>query len=331
MPVNKNALSRYIIIDKCIRDKVNGYPSRKLLQEKISQKIDAYISDSSVDKDIKALKDNHNAPILFDKNKNGYYYADKNYSFRNTISDEELWIMDFASAAMKVMGDDTMNKKFKGISMKMSSGTNEDDGNEDLNFNYIAVEGSSTKRGYHWLFDLYMNIMRNETIVIAYAPFGRERKSHIVSPYLLKQNKNRWYLIGHSHSISSTIVLALDRIEKIEKSREKYFYDKNFDRDDYLKFSFGVYHSNQFPPEKVRLLFSNRLGPYIESEPIHKTQTIISNNSDGLLIEIEIYCKGNVDFVGKVLSYGEDAMVITPEYLKEEIINRANWMIERYV
>ena len=57
MPVNKNALSRYIIIDKCIRDKVNGYPSRKLLQEKISQKIDAYISDSSVDKDIKALKD----------------------------------------------------------------------------------------------------------------------------------------------------------------------------------------------------------------------------------------------------------------------------------
>jgi predicted DNA-binding transcriptional regulator YafY len=224
-----------------------------------------------------------------------------------------------------------MNKKFKGISSKMSRGNSIEEAGEPDFFNFISIEGSSTKNGYHWLFDLYMHIINNKTVSIAYAPFGRERKTHIISPYLLKQNKNRWYVVGHSHSTSSTIVLALDRIERMELNKEKYYLDRNFNKDAYLKYSYGVFHSNQFPPEKVQLHFSNKLKPYILSEPIHLTQQVVSDTAQGLIIEIEIYCKGNVDFLGKVLSYGEDVMVLSPEYLKGEVINRANAMIERYI
>lgn len=331
MPVNKNALARYVIIDKCIRDTANRFPSRDYLRRAVSEKLDLDVSDSTIDKDIRALKEEQNAPIRFDKARNGYYYADSNYSFRNTINDEDLWIMEFATAAMRVLGDEKMNRKFKGISSKMSKGNSgEEEGEPDF-FNFISIEGSSTKKGYHWLFDLYMNIINNRTVSIAYAPFGRERKTHIISPYLLKQNKNRWYLVGHSHSTSSTIVLALDRIERMEPNKEKYYLDRHFNKDAYLRHSYGVFHSNQFPPEKVRLHFSNKLKPYILSEPIHLTQQVIADNDEGLTVEIEIYCKGNVDFLGKVLSYGEDALVVSPDYLKEEVINRANAMMERYL
>lgn len=114
MPVNKNALARYIIIDKCIRDNTNRYPSRDYLKRKVAEKIGGDISDSTIDKDIKALKEEQQAPIKFDRSRNGYYYADSNYSFRNTINDEDLWIMEFATAAMRMLGDEKMNKKFKG-------------------------------------------------------------------------------------------------------------------------------------------------------------------------------------------------------------------------
>jgi predicted DNA-binding transcriptional regulator YafY len=331
MPVNKNALARYVIIDKCIRDTRNRYPSREYLRKIVSEKLNTKISDSTIDKDIKALKEEQNAPILFDRNRNGYYYSDSNYSFKNSINDEDLWIMEFATAAMRVLGDESMNKKFKGISNRMSKGSSTEEDAEPEFFNFISIEGSYTKSGYHWLFDLYMHIINSRTVSIAYAPFGREKKTHIVSPYLLKQNKNRWYLIGHSHSTSSTIVLALDRIERIELSREKYYHDKKFDKDAYLRHSYGVFHTNEFPPEKVRLQFSNTLKPYILSEPIHKTQVVITDDAAGLTIELDIYCKGNIDFIGKVLSYGDDVLVLSPGYLKDEVINRANGMIEKYL
>lgn len=331
MPSNKNALERYITIDRALREKNRKAISREELRRIVAESLDTDVSNSTVDKDIRELRSKHNAPIEYDKNAGGYRYTDSNYSFRNTFTDEDLWIMDFAAAAMRVLGDEKMNKKLKGISSRMIKGVSEDEEEDPGIFNYISIEGSSTKKGYEWLFELYMHIINSRTVAIAYAPYGREKKTHIISPYLLKQNNNRWYLLGHSHSASSTIVLALDRIERMERSREKYYRDRKFDKEAYLRHSYGVHHSNQFPPEKVRLHFNNILKPYILSEPIHLTQEIISNNDKGLTVEIEIYCKGNTEFLGKVLSYGDAVTVVSPEYLKEEVINNANGVMEKYL
>lgn len=330
MPVNKNALQRYIIIDRCIRDGTNRFPARDYLVRKVSEILGEQVSDSTIDKDIKGLKEEHGAPIKYNREKNGYYYSDDNYSFRNSFSDEDLWIMDFATAAMRVLGDERMNKKFKGISKRMAKGAAEKD-EEDPDFiNYISIEGSAVKKGYEWLFELYMHIINNKTVSLVYAPFGREKKRHIISPYLLKQDKNRWYLLGHSHSISSTITLALDRIERMEPAREKYYHDRFFNKQEYLQHAYGVFHNRESGVEKVRLRFSNTIKPYILSDPLHRTQQIIEDNKSGLLIEIKIYAKGNPDFLSKLLSYGEDVTVISPDYIRQEVIKRANGIVKKY-
>lgn len=330
MPLNKNAFNRYVIIDQCIKNNMRKAPSWENIQEAIYDKLGLEVSKSSIDKDIRSLRDEHGAPILFDKQKGGYVYTDKNYSFRDTISEQDEWILDFAAAAMHVYGDGPLRKKFQKISKKMTRGT-ADAGENNPAFGCLEVEGGHTKIDYQWLFELYRYTMNNEVVKIVYAPFGRPKKEHVVSPYFLKQYRNRWYLIACSHEKKLTIIFALDRIEKLEKSKEKYQYDRNFDRSGFLKHSFGLYHSHEFPPEKVRLLIGDKIAPYVLTLPWHSSQKVISHDKNGLLIELEIYCKGNFDLISKILSYGEEVVVLGPHYLREEILNKANAMIEKYI
>lgn len=332
MATNKNALRRYMIIDRCIRNNMSPFPSRSTLHEKIIQELMLEsFSLPQIDKDIRDLKEEHNAPIHFDRIRKGYYYSDPNYSFKHSITDEDLWVLDFALAAIQVYGHTEINQKFLNLSDRLNKGKNSTYSVEILPFNFIQIEQATSINGYEWLFDLYLFINKNQVVKIEYTPFGRGETKHTISPYLLKQHNNRWYVVGFSHEKNRTLIFALDRIRKMSKSNESYLLDSQFDTTIYFKHSFGVHHSYTYPPEKVQLLFSQRLRPYILSLPIHRTQEILVDNKNGLLIEIEIFCKGNYDFLAKVLSYGDEVEVISPNYLKEEIMNKANSMIEKYV
>jgi predicted DNA-binding transcriptional regulator YafY len=329
MATNKNALLRYMIIDRCIRNNMAPYPSRNTLQKKISEELWEEISVSQVDKDLNALKLEHNAPIEYHRIKKGYYYTDEQYSFRNSINEEDLWVLDFAAAAVQVYGHSDINEKFLNLSDRLHTGKNK--GREKIApaYSCIQIEGSSTKQGYEWLFDLYLHINQHQVVRIDYSPFGREASKHTLSPYLLKQYQNRWYLVGYSNERKRTQVFALDRIQKMHTLKQTYLLDPDFDPYSYFRHSFGVHHSYEVRPEKVQLLFNERQRPYILSLPLHPTQKILRNDKKGLLIEIEIFCKGNNDFFGKVLSYGDEVEVVKPEYLKAEIIMRARSIVEK--
>lgn len=327
MATNKNALRRYIIIDRCIRNNMAPFPSRQFLQQKVSEEIWETISLPQVDKDINALKLDHNAPIAYHRTRKGYYYTDEHYSFRNSISDEDLWILDFAAAAIQVYGHTDINEKFLNISDRLHTGKNKGREQEERATGCIQIEGSSTKSGYQWLFDLYLHIHQSQAVTVSYSPFGRANSKHTISPYLLKQYQNRWYLVGFSKERGRTQVFALDRIQSMKPAKEHYLLDPEFDKDSYFQYSFGVHHAHHQEPELVQLLFNERQRPYLLSLPIHHSQKILSDNKNGLLIQVEIFCKGNNDFMGKVLSYGDEVEVIAPVYLKEEIRNKAKKML----
>ena len=330
MATNKNALRRYIIIDRCIRNNMAPFPSRHFLQQKISEELWEDISLPQIDKDINALKEEHDAPIAYHRIHKGYHYTDNHYSFRNSISDEDLWILDFAAAAVQVYGHTDINEKFLHISDRLHTGTNKGRDKEARATGSIQIEGSTTKSGYQWLFDLYLHIHQSQAVKIDYNPFGREASKHTISPYLLKQYQNRWYLVGYSKERKRTQVFALDRINKMSLAKEHYLLDPEFDRQSFFEYSFGVHHAHGQQPEKVQLLFNTRQRPYLLSLPLHHSQKVLADNKNGLLMQIEIFCKGNNDFLGKILSYGDEVEVISPQYLKQEIKEKAKKMGAHY-
>lgn len=316
MPVNKNAYERYRIIDKVIRSK-RFIASRERLLEELNNEL-LTITDSQLSKDIAYMKIHKQAPIIFDKKIGGYVYTDADYSFEhNAITDDDKWVLDFANATMNAYGNSNLVIHFDGLVNKLITGSSKEKSKLLQGSNFIAVEKNNHATGYEYLYTIYQSIIEQKVFIIQYHPFGRNSKQHTISPYLLKQYRNRWYVIGYAHEKNLTLVFALDRIKELNTSKAKYFIDTNFSAEQYFKYSFGVTHNYNLSPEKVRLWFNKTNKEYILSQPLHHSQVIIENNEAFAIVEINVIITWELQAM--IMGYGSGVKVLAPESLQQKI------------
>ena len=320
MPIIKNAFERYLEIDRCLKNSMKRYPSRKFIWEKVCDKL-GKISESQIDKDINYMKEQRNAPIKYSREHGGYYYDDNNYCFQNPFTQKDLYVFDFATAAVNVYGFSEIQEDFIGINKIVNKGVAWENYDAEAPFNCIQIAGANLKVGYKWIFDLYIYIQERQAIWMDYRPFDRKSEIRIISPYLLKESKGRWYIIGYDHDSESkkTKVFALDRIHDIGKNKSKYINDPFFNKFEYFHYSLGVYHNWNVKPEKVQLQIDIKMSKYFLSMPIHETQDVIRNDKNGLLIEIQVYVDGNFELENLILGYGSSMKVIEPVKLQQKI------------
>ena len=79
MQAIKNALLRYRIIDRAIRNEYISYPSKKDLRQLCEDEIfgssdGTHICDSTIEKDLFAMRMEHDAPIAYSKKDKGYLF-----------------------------------------------------------------------------------------------------------------------------------------------------------------------------------------------------------------------------------------------------------------
>jgi predicted DNA-binding transcriptional regulator YafY len=148
-----------------------------------------------------------------------------------------------------------------------------------------------------------------------------------VQPFLLKESKNRWYLIALDISNNQIRTYGLDRISEITITKIKFakpsksFIEKKF------KNSFGViFDENE--AQKVILQLSTFQANYIKSLPLHQTQKIVSEDENYCIISLEVY--PTYDFIMEILSMGKELKVLQPANLVERIKSLLTESINNY-
>ncbi len=337
MPLNKNALARYIEIDRCLRNNMHQNPTKDYLMQKISERLCAKISASTFNKDISEMKLRYNAPIIpvylgMEGKKKiwGYKYQDPSYSFSSPFTQKDKWIIDFAAAAVNVYGYSVIMDEMHKLNEVINKGEVHYD-YENASYNCIQIEGSSLKIGYNWLFDFYMAIQERKVLDIDYHPFKNNPEKKIISPYLLKESKGLWYVVGYEHKSKLTKVYALDRIKNLTRSKDTFVKDPGFDGNEYFKHSVGVYHRLDAAPERVILKFSVEIKPYILARPIHHTQIVLANSANDIAIEITVYDPANnYELKNLIMGYGSRVTVLEPESLRQVISEEADAIKKLY-
>jgi predicted DNA-binding transcriptional regulator YafY len=331
MPVTKNAAFRYRIIDACLRNKRKPYPSVDVLQETITEalNLDKEISVSSVNKDMKAMRDIYNAPIQFSKNYKGYYYEDPHFSINSfPLTEEEVRILDLSSSFLKQIKYSGYFTQFESVIEKLISGFRISKIPGYENRQLLETEEPISDTGLNWLETVYSSILYKKALKVQYKRFNSDdSKTHLISPYLLREYRNRWYMVGFSEKADAVTTLALDRVLSIEESKRKYIALDSFNEKDYFRYSFGVTVYANADPYKIKLLFDNSVAGYLLTKPLHSSQ-IANQLDDGLHIELNCYITPELEMT--ILSYGEMVKVIGPEQLKKKISDRAEAMWKLY-
>lgn len=334
MAVNKNALIRYKTIDKCLQNNFRQWTLNDLI-EAVSDALFEYegkaidVSKRTVQLDIQMMRSDklgYNAPIVVYDRK-FYKYEDANYSITNSpISNQDLTKLSEAVSFLKQFQGFSHFEELGSMVQKLEDHVYTQKTQEK---SLIDFEKNENLKGLKFLDPLYQFILKKQAIEITYQSFkARQESTFTFHPYLLKEFRNRWFVIGKRQKHEGIMNLALDRMISIEKSTKSFLSDSNFNSENFYKNAIGVSVSPKLEPENVLLYINHKQAPYVLTKPFHHTQKEVSRDHYGVTISLEV--QHNFELEKEILSLGEGIKVIAPERLKRNIKERLYDAVDVY-
>ncbi len=326
MAVNKNALIRYKTIDKCLQNKYRQWTLEDLIDACSDalyeyEGIDKGVSRRTVQSDIQIMRSDklgYNAPIIV-VDKKYYTYEDPDYSITNIpVTEQDLSKMTEVVEFLKQFQGFSHFRELDAMVQKLEDHVYSQ---KTKQHPVIEFEKNENLKGISHLDFLYQSIINKKAIKITYQSFkARQANTFDFHPYLLKEFRNRWFVVGCKKKKEGILNLALDRILQVEKSELEFQHNFDFDGSTYFKDAIGVSVNPLMEPQKVKLYLSRKHAPYILTKPLHHSQRVVEEDYYGVTIELNVV--HNFELEKEILSYGEEVKVLSPERLRKNIINR---------
>ncbi len=334
MPRIKNALLRYRIIDRALSDPYNPYPSKDKLRTLCAQELFgsdnmSYISASTLEKDMKAMKDEFDAPIRYSKSREGYYYTDPEFTLEGVpLNQEEIESIRMAVKTLEQFRNVGFFSNFGSAIDKLMAKVNaeEEFGGEQQD-GLVQFEKAPSGKGTEHIPLLLRAINEKRTVQFVYAKYqSNDTEFRRINPYLLKEYRNRWYVIGHSHLKDDLRTFGLDRIDEPELLADT-FRVRKFDQEEYFHHSVGITAGGT--PTRIRFRTSPTLSRYLISQEIHSTQQVIKQYDDGSTeFEINVYVTPELMII--LQGYGASLEVIEPQELRDTLLGNARKIQDLY-
>lgn len=335
MPHIKNALIRFRVIDRCIRNTYKPYPSKEELRKACEEALfgsddGANICDSTIEKDIFAMRMEHDAPIKYSKKRHGYYYEDPEFTINDIpLTENDLEAIRFAANTLMQFKDVEMFRQFGFAIDKIFDRVNiaSDPREKDI-AQLVQFETATSVDGNEYLAPLLEAIRTKKIVQFDYESYqSGKRKPRRVVPLLLKEYRNRWYLISFDCIKEGLITYALERMENLQDTSEFFNQKIDFDAQKFFKNAIGI-TANDSQPEKILFKADNIAAKYIISQPLHHSQQVVKEGKNKTTFSIEVIV--SEELIRNFLSFGGEIEILEPESLRNMMIRRVVGMKESY-
>jgi predicted DNA-binding transcriptional regulator YafY len=336
MPINRNALIRYRAIDRCLQNRYRKWTLEDLIAA-CSEALYEYegiakgISRRSVQLDLQLMRSDklgYNAPIVV-TDKKYYSYEDPTYTITQIpLTEQDLNTLE---EVVKIL------EQFKGFSHFSEIGGMlrkfEDKIHVERSHAAPAIhfEKNDDLRGLEYLDSLYKAVIQREAVRIDYQSFKAASGRHFVfHPCLLKEFRNRWFVLGLRENENMLTTLALDRMQGMAAAADVPFRAvAGFDGEEYFKDIIGVTKNMGDAVAAVLLEVEPGNAPYVETKPLHGSQEVVERRADGSIV-VKISVRPNYELERDILGFGETMKVLAPKRLVVRMRKRVAAMQAQY-
>ena len=330
MPVSKDALRRYRIIDRILADPNHDYTTHEI-RNYVNRECagDKKVELRMIQKDIKALEEEFGKKMVRNAGRRGTVkYEDQSEPlfYQELTPEEEEMLREVLRSLGQFEGLDNFTwldllKKKLEMSVQISS------------LPYISFSRNEGLQVPATLLGrLFMAISRKTVIEIVYEPFGKSAFKIKVHPYQLKQYNDRWFLLcSPVESSSDTILnLALDRmmadftyVDDVPYAECAVDLKARFDE------IIGVTLIQENEVEDIYFAVDDRSLDYIRTKWIHHTQFEFDQKAqndfrrkypslkDKTFFSIE--CRENHELYARFASYMGNVTLVEPSYMREKL------------
>lgn len=336
--MNKEKLERYKALDRCLR-RTHQLCDMNGLIEECTKALYFYhpgkgtVSRRTVENDLTELKNLYPKEFklrygLKDGRKKLYQYEDTSFSLMNKLLKdgtlEQMMLQNVIDSLTQYGYDDAPQYKWLKIFVELQM-AGKGSSNPAVDFQYNPL-----LKGRKHFDDLLMAILKQQPIKIEYQKYHGDSRTYLVHPYLLKQYNDRWFFICRTDGFQNLTIFAIDRIQSIEHC-DISFLPFGDDIKSYFEDVVGVSRDVREPVVDVKIRISNSRFRYVESKPLHSSQTTIHSECNDKYSVIRLRVQINNELEAQILSLGNDAEVIAPESLRNSIADRVKDLYRMYV
>lgn len=351
MPKNKNAMTRYKILDELLSNRYHNYSLDDLTEEvnnrlsDINPETDG-VSRRTIEKDIEYLE--YKGPFegvdierYYVANKrNGrkkkcLRYTNPNFSiFSKPLTDDEEYLL---KEALSLLGQFDGLPNLEGLeSLRLGLGVKHTE-RKIVSFTKNPL-GDSNIFGR-----LFTAIAERQVIELHYHKFNAANKCHtvIIYPYLLKEYNRRWYLFGSTESDLKLLNFAIDRIDDVVPLPSRKYIDYEGDLNERFEDIVGVTLFDDSPLYEICFWVSDISKDYVDTKPIHESQRKLNETKTlelkGKYPELyggrfyRIDCKENYELIRELASFGKELIVLEPSEIQDMIWERICGMKKEYL
>ena len=282
------------------------YPPKQKIIEHLEQEGLNAISERTFERDIKEIESYYGIRVKFCRTRGGYYLdqpededvSDFNQFFQLLERCERLAFLTHAADALSTS-------------------------------KYLLLEDNQVNYSLPHLPVLWQALRSSRQVSFQYHAFQKEgSKQYIVTPLVLLEYRNRWYLAAWDTDDSRFKTFGLERmilpkLAKVVRQEHK--------RAEFLalkKDALGVFISPEDKVERVLLKVSAQMAPYICSLPLHNSQQVLQEAKGDVIVELHIII--NPELESTILSLGEQVEVLEPAFLRSKFKERAKKLLELY-
>ena len=354
MPANKNAMTRYKILDELLSSRYHNYSLDDLTEEVSNRLADMYpdtngVVRRTIEKDIYYLE--YEGPFMVDierysvpsysKEKQKSYmkqclrYAQPSFSiFKKEMTNDEEYLL---SEALSLLG------QFEGLpnldaleGLRLGLGVKRNE-RHIISFTKNPLENSNL------LGELFTAASQKQVIEIHYHKFSDPEQELVVNlhPYLLKEYNRRWYLFAAAEDDEKMLCFGLDRIDKVVPLPSHKYVEYDGDLNERFEDIIGVTLFEDSPVYPIIFWVSGFSKDYVLTKPIHESQKRVNVNKVLSLREqypslingifLQINCRDNYELIRELASFGKDLIVLSPSVIQDKVWNRINSMNEEYI
>lgn len=168
--------------------------------------------------------------------------------------------------------------------------------------------------------------LRRKVRIRYWAASTNQEEEIVIHPLHLTFRENHWYLLAFSERHGEVRLFRVSRIREAEMQPQKFRKPTRFDPDTWFERSWGVWGKTDEVIVKIK--FSARVAPIVKETHGRRFYKTEMQPDGSMICTAETY--GTREISWWILSWGADAEVLEPDYLRQEFARITQAMAAQY-
>lgn len=286
------------------------------------------VSWRTIQRDLERLKDDFQAPLVYNHQR-GYYYQDPSFQLPGwIISIQDLLPFILSQVLLKQFQNTPWHQPLDWL-IKQAQTQKQQDSSLILSPSFFSYFDQSYLPDIRasLIQDIATAISQTRKIKMHYHSFsGQQQSQRTVHPYHIFGYQGQWYMVAWCQTRKAFRDFSLGRIKTYSLLNKNFSRSQDFQTKKYLhERCLGIEKTNQ--TTHVELFFTLQQGQYIAERRWHHTQKIIKE-THGYRVTLNLGITS--ELLRWILSYGSQVEVIKPLNLKEQITKEIAKMQQIY-